>query len=235
MFQFILEVQREIYLALADQIKAVAAGGGWASFLAFLPFGIVFGAVHAMTPGHSKTVLAAYVVGSERRVGRALLTSLVLSATHVSMAVLIAVAALPLVSVALGSVGRAPLLEGISRLLLAGIGIWMIVRAVKRQTHSHHEGKAFGVMAGLIPCPLTLFAMTFAMSRGVPLAGLLFAATMMIGVAATLGLVAALSVGLRSQLAGLLSSHPRALEVASRWTEGICGGMLLAICAWHFA
>ena len=32
-----------------------------------------------------------------------------------------------------------------------------------------------GVIAGLVPCPLTLFAMFLALSRGVPEAGLTFA------------------------------------------------------------
>jgi nickel/cobalt exporter len=51
MLQIVVHIQRDIYLALAEHIKAFAAGGGWDTFLAFLPLGIVFGAVHAMTPG----------------------------------------------------------------------------------------------------------------------------------------------------------------------------------------
>ncbi|WP_245513688.1 MULTISPECIES: hypothetical protein [unclassified Mesorhizobium] len=49
-------------------------------------------------------------------------------------------------------------------------------------------------MAGLVPCPLTLFVMTFAIARGVPWAGLAFAVAMMAGVAITLGMVVALAV-----------------------------------------
>jgi nickel/cobalt exporter len=47
-----------------------------------------------------------------------------------------------------------------------------------------------GVIAGLVPCPLTLFAIFFALSRGVPEAGLTFAVAMMLGVGLTLGAVA---------------------------------------------
>src|SRR3954451_3721229 len=103
-FQQVVTIQRDIYLALAQQIKLLAAGGGWLAFLSFLPKGILFGDVHAVTPGHSKAVLATYLAGSEAKVGRGLLTSLVLSFTHVTIAVLIAVLSLPLVSFALGSV-----------------------------------------------------------------------------------------------------------------------------------
>ena len=47
-----------------------------------------------------------------------------------------------------------------------------------------------GVIAGLTPCPLTLFAMFFALARGVPEAGLTFAFSMMLGLGLTLMAVA---------------------------------------------
>lgn len=64
MWQFVVDIQRDIYLGFADHIKAFASGAGWRAFLAFLPMGIAFGAVHAMTPGHSKSILATYLAGS---------------------------------------------------------------------------------------------------------------------------------------------------------------------------
>lgn len=62
MLQWIIEAQREIYLALAEHIKAFAAGDSWSALAAFLPMGIVFGAVHAMTPDHSESLLAIFVM-----------------------------------------------------------------------------------------------------------------------------------------------------------------------------
>lgn len=230
MFQWIVEFQREIYLALADQIKALAGGGGWTNFAAFLPMGIVFGAAHALTPGHSKAVLATYLAGSDIGVRRGLLTSLLLSFTHVTTAVLIAVLSLPLVSIALGSVGRAPLLEDLSRGLLGLIGLWMIWRAV-RSRHAHSHPEAFGFTAGLIPCPLTLFVMTFAISRGVPAAGMAFAVTMMAGVLVTLSAVALAATLFRREVARLTASRPRLLQGLSRALEGLAGVVLALIAA----
>ncbi|TIS80838.1 MAG: ABC transporter permease, partial [Mesorhizobium sp.] len=114
MFQYLVEFQRTIYLALADQIKLLSSSGDWLGFVAFLPMGVVFGAAHALTPGHSKALLATYLAGSDAKVARGLLVSITLSLTHVIIAVIIAALSLPLVSVALGSVGRAPLLEDVS-------------------------------------------------------------------------------------------------------------------------
>ncbi|TJW09370.1 MAG: ABC transporter permease [Mesorhizobium sp.] len=235
MFQTLIEFQRTIYLALAEQIKLLSDGGGWLAFTAFLPMGVVFGAAHALTPGHSKGVLATYLAGSEVEVSRGLLFSITLSITHVTMAVLIAALSLPLVSLALGSVGRAPLLEDISRALLGLIGLWMVWRALGHGHHHRHEGEAVGVMAGLIPCPLTLFAMTFAISRGVPAAGILFAITMMVGVALTLSCVAVLSILFRERLVHFFDSRPKLFETASRTIEGAAGLVLACVAVLQIA
>lgn len=56
-----------------------------------------------------------YLTGSTSSVPRGLAVPLLLSGVHVGMSVLIALLSLPLVSIALGSVGRAPLLEALSR------------------------------------------------------------------------------------------------------------------------
>ena len=93
------------------------------ALLAVLPFGIAFGAVHALTPGHGKTVLASYLVGSRLAVLRALAVAGALALTHVGSAVVLALAAAPILTRTLGGVGRAPVLEDISRGLLALIGL----------------------------------------------------------------------------------------------------------------
>lgn len=56
----------------------------------------------------------------------------------------------------------------------------MLVRAWRGARHQHREGLMVEAVAGLVPCPLTLFAMFYAMARGVPEAGLAFALAMMI-------------------------------------------------------
>ncbi|TJV13398.1 hypothetical protein [Mesorhizobium sp.] len=109
-------------------------------------------------------MLATYLAGSDAKVAHGLLVSTTLSVTHVAIAVVIASFSLPLVSIALGSVGRAPLLEDVSRGLLGLIGLWMIWRALSHD--QQREGEAVGLMAGLIPRPLTLFVTTFAISKG---------------------------------------------------------------------
>ncbi|MBX3582677.1 MAG: ABC transporter permease [Rhizobiaceae bacterium] len=229
MFQDLVAIQREIYLAFADRIKAFAESGDWSLLATYLPMGVLFGAVHALTPGHSKAVLATYLTGSSASVPRGLTVSLVLSFVHVGMSVLIALLSLPLVSVTLGSVSRAPLLEDLSRGLLGAIGVWMLWQGFRGTGHVHGHGLAAGFAAGLIPCPLTLFVMTFAISRGVPEAGVAFAVVMMAGVTLVLASVALAAVLFRRQLLQLLSSRPKLLDRVTRAIQILAGLILAAV------
>src|SRR3954452_4098736 len=154
--QELFELQRAIYSEVGTSIRQIAQNGSWLGVLAVLPLGVLFGAVHALTPGHSKAILATYVAGSPVGLLRAMLVSVTLSFMHVTMALLIAALSLPLVSRALGSVGRAPALENRSRSALVVIGVWMLWRALHSRHQHREEGGIVGFTAGLVPCPLTL-------------------------------------------------------------------------------
>lgn len=229
--QNIITFQRDIYFALSQHIQAFAAGGGWSSFLLYLPAAIAFGAAHGLTPGHGKAILATYMIGSPLGVSRGLLVSVLASFTHVFASVAIALLALPLVSMTLGGAGKAPLLQGLSRGMLLAIGAWMLYRAIRHRRHDHAtgEGATVGFTAGMVPCPLTLFVMTFAIGRGVPQAGVAFASAMMVGIALVLATVAVAAVLFRRWLVRLVEAKGAYLHGAARVAEAVSGAILMAI------
>lgn len=229
MWTFLFDVQKTIYSTLTSDINAYSSSRDITALLAVLPLGIVFGAAHALTPGHSKSVLAAYILGSGLRPARALLTSSVLSVTHITSAVLLAVITNSLVQRTLVGAGRAPAIEWTSRLILIAIGLWLIHRAIRAKPHVHGEGIATGFIAGLIPCPLTLFVMTLALSRGAPEAGLAFSVSMLLGVATILGAVAVVSAIARSSLTHLFEHHGTAIAKVSRVMDALAGAALTSI------
>jgi ABC-type nickel/cobalt efflux system permease component RcnA len=219
-------LQRDILAATADLLRGFAETGDWRVMLAFAPWAILFGAAHALTPGHSKTVLALWLAGTGARRGEALRTAITLSATHIGMSVVIVLAALPVVTLARGEAGRAPLLEDLSRLLLGLAGLWLVWQGVRG--HGHHDrGRWFGVAAGLVPCPLTLFVMTFAAAKGVTAAGISFAAMTLVGVALVLGAVALAATALGQGLRGL----PRGADLAARGLTVATGLAFIAVSA----
>lgn len=230
MMDILVTLQRWIYGTVGVELGNFAASRDWLALVSILPLGIVFGAIHALTPGHGKTVLASYLVGSRLAAWRGAAVAATLALTHVASAVVIALIAAPLVTRTLGGVGRAPLLEDASRGLLALIGAWLLYRAIRGTTpHLRHEGIAVGVVAGLVPCPLTLFVTFYALSRGIPEAGLTFAFAMMAGIAATLAGVAIVSIVARDRLIALLARHGSSLSRLLRVLDGLSGLLLVAI------
>ncbi|CTQ53696.1 hypothetical protein LP7551_02221 [Roseibium album] len=124
--------------------------------------------------------------------------------------------------------GRAPLLEILSRGLLIGIGLWLMFRAIQaRPVRGQSEGFSVALTTGLIPCPLTLFAVVAALSRGVPEAGLVFAMSMLVGIAVTLGLVAILAVAGRRTFLKLFSQKGRAISKVSRSLDAVAGLLIV--------
>lgn len=209
----------------------IAGDGGIAAAVAILPLGLVFGALHALTPGHSKSVLASYLLGTGKSLKRSLFVASTLSVTHVGMAVLLAVLGAPLIQKTLIGAGRAPSIEFVSRGIIIAVGLWLIARAVWRTSHTAREGRSFGIVAGLIPCPLTLFVMFAAIRRDTIELGFLWAFAMAGGVMLTLGLVAALTSFSRTLLLRLLDSHMHRVEQASRVIEGLSGVLLIVLAA----
>jgi len=102
---------------------------------------LVLGAVHALSPGHGKTVVAAYLVGSRGTARHALFLGATVTATHT-----IGVYALGLVTLYLSQYVLPerlyPVLEIASGLLVVTIGSWLLAGrlrgALARRHHDHH-------------------------------------------------------------------------------------------------
>jgi ABC-type nickel/cobalt efflux system permease component RcnA len=152
-----------------------------------------------------------------------------LSVTHVASAVLLALVGAPLVSRTIVGAGRSEILEDVSRGLIALIGVWLVIRALRGRQHLHGEGLAVGFVAGLVPCPLTLFVMFLSLSRGVPEAGLTFALAMLLGISLTLASVAAATTLARDRVAHLIERHGKSVDRLARALDATAGALLVVI------
>jgi ABC-type nickel/cobalt efflux system permease component RcnA len=71
--------------------------------------------------------------------------------------------------------------------------------------------------------------MFFALSRGVPEAGLVFALAMMMGVLATLAAVALLTVFMRDRLLDLTTRHGASIQRMTRFLDAAAGALLIIL------
>jgi ABC-type nickel/cobalt efflux system permease component RcnA len=105
--------------------------------LLFLAAG--FGAVHALTPGHGKTLVAAYLVGERGTVWHAFLLGLVTTVTHTGTVIALAGGLLILYPDTVPDHVRTVLGLG-GGLLIAGMGLWLLLRRLAGQADHMHLG-----------------------------------------------------------------------------------------------
>ena len=182
--------------------------------LASIAAALFWGAAHALSPGHGKTIITAYLVGQRGTPRHAALLGLIVTITHT-----IGVFALGLVTLALSQFvvpdRLYPWLNLVSGALVVGIGA-SVLRARLRQRHlhahghdHHHEHRhdsgtgpsarslvAVGVSGGLLPCPSALVVLLAAISLHRVAFGLVLIVAFSAGLALTItgiGLVAVLA------------------------------------------
>ena len=176
--------------------------------LASLAAALFWGAAHALSPGHGKTIITAYLVGQRGTPRHAALLGLIVTITHTT-----GVFSLGLVTLALSQFivpdRLYPWLNLVSGLLVVCIGA-SVLRARwlhSRQHHHHHhhhgeEGTGFrsllavGVSGGLLPCPSALVVLLAAISLHRVAFGLLLILAFSAGLALTItgiGLAAVLA------------------------------------------
>lgn len=108
--------------------------------IVFLLVSVVLGAIHALTPGHGKTLVAAYLVGERGTVWHALFLGLITTLTHTGVIFLVAVG-LPLFLPRTSPAALARGLELVGGLLVASLGFWLLFqRLAGRPDHFHFGG-----------------------------------------------------------------------------------------------
>src|SRR4029079_4658061 len=186
----LIAIQGWLYNGMASGIGEVSGGDMRAVFVA-MAAAVLFGAVHAMMPGHGKTVLVSYHLGQPGRLREGIANGAILTLTHVGLALILVLVGFAVISKAFAQGGRTPQFEVASGALVALIGGYLLWRSIRHDDHGHERaGKTLAFVTGMIPCPLTTFIMSYALARGMLAAGLAVTAAMALGMIATIGGIA---------------------------------------------
>src|SRR5207245_488249 len=185
-----------------------------------LPVGL--GAFHALTPGHGKTVMAAYLVGTRRTHRQALFLALSVALSHT--AGVLGLAVLTLAGSAVLAPERAyPYLSTASGAVVVALGAWMVATRF-RHAHAHrhaHEHErpttalgwrslaTLGLAGGLVPSASALVLLLGAISLHRSELGLVLVVAFGVGMAAVLVGVGQALVGARGLAERRLAEHRR--------------------------
>jgi nickel/cobalt transporter (NicO) family protein len=200
---------------LSDRFAAlIAPSHAPSSLLVFsLLAAVALGALHALSPGHGKAVMAAYLVGARGTARHAVQLGITITTTHTA-----GVFALGLVTLYAASIVTPerlyPWVTFLSGALIVAIGGLLLVSRARTawHGHEHHDGGsddhrhqpigrrgllALGVSSGIIPCPSALVVLLAAVSLHRVVFGILLIVAFSAGLAAALtGIGLALAGGL---------------------------------------
>lgn len=184
------------------------------------------GGLHALSPGHGKTVVAAYLVGSRGTARHALLLGAVVTASHTIGVFLLGIVTLAL-SKAIVPEKLYPAIQLLSGLTIVAIGASLFVRRWRRRApeeHGHSHAVevpdsaptasallALGVSGGILPCPSALVVLLSAIALHRVGFGLVLIVAFSAGLAAVLS-----GIGILVVRAGRFLSR---FETAGGWAR----------------
>lgn len=223
----------------------------------YLPVAFVLGALHALEPGHGKSLASAYLVSGEHDWKDAVVLGVATTFSHTAVVVLLALGSLALERF----VPKEVLEHGVTlagACILVGMGAWVALRSLTNLRHGHshashghdhdhghghhhgaHDGgKAtstwdialLGIGNGVLPCPGALAALLVAISLGKASLGVVTVLTYSLGLASALALMGIIVVEAGRRVRSWLPS-----DGAMLWLPLISGILVMGTGLWLIA
>jgi nickel/cobalt transporter (NicO) family protein len=199
------------------------------------------GALHAVAPGHGKSIAAAYLVAERARAGDAILLGVVVAAMHTVSVVVLAGAWTALSAASGFATGRLTAwLQVAAAVMVISVGAAMVLRGSRTGAgHRHHHDEpaaasrrglllALGAAGGLLPSPSAFLVLVSGIVTGRLGYALVLVGAFAAGMAATLsavGLVTVRGSALLARSDGVLAAAHARLPRAAAY--GVLGGGVL--------
>jgi nickel/cobalt exporter len=110
------------------------AGNVWV----FIPSAILLGVLHGLEPGHSKTMMAAFIIAVHGTIRQAILLGLSATLSHTSVVWLVALSGLYF-GAHWSTESTEPCFQVASAILMIGIAVWMMFRTWRYSHHHTHD------------------------------------------------------------------------------------------------
>lgn len=107
----------------------------------FVPSAILLGALHGLEPGHSKTMMAAFIIAIQGTVSQAVLLGLSATLSHTAVVWVVALAG-QYAGREWGGEATEPYFQLASAVIIVAVAVWMLWRTWREQDleHHHHHG-----------------------------------------------------------------------------------------------
>ena len=119
---------------MTDFHTLLAGGNAWL----FIPSAILLGALHGLEPGHSKTMMAAFIVAVRGTLTQAVLLGLAATVSHTAIVWLIALGGMYF-GRQWSAEASEPWMQLISAVLIVGVALWMLWRTSQNKAACFHD------------------------------------------------------------------------------------------------
>ncbi len=164
--------------------------------LVFLAF--IYGIIHALGPGHGKTVSGSYFLSRKATVRNGIFLGFLIAVIHAVSAVTVVLVLYFILKRGIGASLEhySRIVRLVSAIAIMMIGIFLLVRRIFRKRKRSAEGAeqkrglfliAFAV--GIVPCPGAVLILLFSMNLNIIVYGIILAFVMSVGMALTISVV----------------------------------------------
>ncbi len=219
----IYDIQRNLNRNVSKLAREIKEKRSKKAFSLIILVTFIYGMIHAVGPGHGKTIIFSYFLSHSSKIKKGILVGSFIGFLH-------ALSALAIVLV-LNFIIKQPFLRTfedidkviklVSYALISLIGLFLLVKAIM-ETLKKKEGKVFIIekeseknvlpfvfAVGMVPCPGAMIILLFSLSLGFLAIGVISTLFMALGMATTISVVGILTILTKERVLKLFSQESR--------------------------
>ncbi len=220
--------QRNLYEKIADLVEAVRESRNPRVILILFVISFIYGVVHAIGPGHGKSIAASYFLSQDVPLSRGLLMGGLIALLHAGSAIIVVLTVYLILrrSYLTSLENISHIVRIVSYALISLIGLLMFIVAIRdRRTGRFpiHDGSTTKVLkrrslfsvalaVGIVPCPGAILILLFCLSLEFLATGVFLVLVMAIGMGITISAVGSTAILTRQ---GIFKFLPP--ESKTRW------------------
>lgn len=236
-FNFLEQNLKALKDKIESYLKEIKEQNSFVAIFSLMLFSFIYGVLHALGPGHGKSLVGSYFLLNRKSYSKALFISSLIGIVHTFSALLFTLVVYFIVDIFLSKLLSDVTLytTKISAIVIIFIAIYLFYQKIPKkqeikkysaiEPHSHScscpscntQTTDLGVIisAGIIPCPGTVTIFIFTISMGLYYIGLLSAIFMSIGMSLIIFLSSSLTIALRNRVESKFSNITKLLEYFS--------------------
>ncbi len=246
-------LQRELNKLLSTFSRKITQEHDLGLFFLLLGLTLVYGLVHAIGPGHGKTIVVSYTLSNPMEVKQGIWLGIFISVIHTLSAVLLVSLLYFFLESTYSHYAQEPkrIISLVSYGLIAAMGMFLLIMTIVRDVlrkkkigdNPKHESLSKdhkiknliipAFIVGLVPCEGAILILVFSISISAYWLGILLTAAMSIGMALTISMTGIITLYSKKGALKLLSSRVGAVNIISIVIKVIgaaailCFGLLL--------